>query len=171
MTLAGSLLAPWLPLLSLMLAVAVQEVALPYQAWSVFRPDLLLVALFYWRLYRPDRCGPGSAFGAGVAVDLLSGGPMGINALSKILITLLIRRFGPRLRATDAIFLVPILALLSLLDQMIQLGLATLVQGWGVRWPLLLGRVVSTALVAPLVVGALIHIHRIWLGETPRAGR
>ncbi|MEG3640210.1 rod shape-determining protein MreD [Magnetococcus sp. PR-3] len=171
MTLAGTLLAPWLPFLSLLLAVAVQEVALPYEAWSVWRPDLLLVALFYWRLYRPDRCGPGSAFSAGLTVDVLSGGPLGMNALSKTLITLLIRRFGRRLRATDAIFLLPILALLSMLDQFIQLGLSTLLQGWGVRWPLLFGRIAATALIAPLIVALLIHIHRIWLGETPRAGR
>nr|CRH04469.1 putative Rod shape-determining protein MreD [Candidatus Magnetococcus massalia] len=171
MTVVGALLKPWIPAVTLFLAIALQEVALPMHAWTVLRPDLLLIALFYWRLYRPDLCGPTVIFVSGLTVDILSGGLLGLNALSKSLLLLPIREFGNRLRGSDSLFLLPIVAILCLMDQGVQMLFATLVQGWGVDWMVIAGRAVASALVAPLVVAALIHTHRSWLEEASRAGR
>lgn len=44
-------------------------------------PNLTLVAVYYWAIYRPDLLGYGSAFGIGVAQDLLAGTPPGVGAL------------------------------------------------------------------------------------------
>lgn len=161
-----SLLITWLPALTLFLAVAVQELALPFQAWSVFRPNLVLLGLFYWRLYRPDRCSTGTAFAAGLMVDLVSGGPLGLNPFSKVLIVLIVGHFGSRLRAADFSHLLPVLLLLALLEETLQMVLMAPLHSFHLRWPLLLGRPVATVLVAPLVISFLIHLHRSWL-EVP----
>lgn len=160
-----SLIIRWLPALTLFLAIAAQELALPVRGWAVLRPDLLLVCLFYWRLYRPDRCGAGMAFAAGLVVDVAAGMPLGVNAFTKPLITLVVGSFGNRLRAADFLFHLPIVLLLTLLEQGVQWTLISVIQGPETRWPLVLGKPVATLLMTPLVVAMLIRIHRAWLEE------
>lgn len=158
-----SLLVPWLPAMTLLMAAVIQELALPLQAWSVFRPDLVLVSLVYWRLYRPDRCPPEMAFAIGLVVDVISGTPLGLHALSNTLLAVLVSRSGNRLRGTDFVQLLPVLVLLTGLMELLQLGVMTLLQGTHVRWPLLLGRPVATGLTTPLVFSALIQVHQSML--------
>lgn len=146
-----------------LLAAALQEVALPWQAWAVLRPDLALVCLFYWRLYRPDRCGAGVAFLVGLLIDLQTGVPIGLNAMSKIIIILLVGMFGQRLRTTDYLLLLPIIFLMVLLEEFLQLGIMVFIQGVGVRWTLFAGKPVATLLLAPALTLLLIHLHRAWL--------
>ncbi|MEO5367029.1 MAG: rod shape-determining protein MreD [Magnetococcus sp. WYHC-3] len=160
-----SLLIPWLPALSAFLAVILQELALPWQAWIIFRPDFLLVSLFYWRLYRPDRLGFMLAFASGLFVDLLSQAPVGLNALSKTLLLYAIDRFAPRLRSGDFLIILPAVLLLAGLDQLMQLGLVLLFHDLPPRWELLFGRPLGTMLLAPLWIAALIHVHQNWLED------
>ena len=158
-----SLIILWMPVLTLFLAVTIQELAIPMQAWSVFRPDIVLVCLFYWRLYRPDRCTVPLVFIIGILVDAVSGVPLGLNAFSKTLMIVLISRFSQRLRAMDFIHLLPGVLICAILDGGIQLFLMGIVQGFYVRWPLLLGRPLATLLVTPLCFSLLIYVHHWWL--------
>lgn len=158
-----SLIIPWMPALTLLLAVTIQELALPMQAWSVFRPDIVLIGLFYWRLYRPDRCTIPLAFGVGILIDAVSGVPLGLNAFSKTLLIVLISRFSQRLRSLDFIHLLPAVLILAFLDEGIQLLLMGILQGFYVRWPLFLGRPVATLLITPLCFSLLIYVHHWWL--------
>lgn len=160
-----SLLIAWLPSVTVFFALALQEMALPFPAWSVFRPDLVVICLFYWRMYRPDHCGPIVAFGAGILLDLVSATQMGLNAFSKILLVLLVGYFGQRLRSADFVYLLPVIFVLVFLDESIQLAWMTLLQRPHCRWELFLGRPLATALVAPLVVLLLLQIHRFWLED------
>lgn len=143
--------------------MTIQESVIPLEAWSVFRPDLVLISLFYWRIYRPDRCTVPFAFLVGLLVDTVSGTPLGLNAFSKTLIVLLISRFGQRLRSMAFFHMLFGIVIISLLDAAIQLLLIGLLQGFYVRWPLLLGRPVATLLIAPLWFSLLIYIHHWWL--------
>lgn len=165
-----SALIPWLPALTTFMAVLVQEMALPMAAWSVFRPDLVLVCLFYWRLYRADRCGPILAMLSGLLVDLISGSPLGLNAISNIFLVLIIGRFGRLIRSIDFIYLLFVLLLMVCLAEAIQWALVVVKWGGAVRWPLLYGRPVATALIAPMVIHLLVTIHQNWL-EGPHARR
>ncbi|MEO5339435.1 MAG: rod shape-determining protein MreD [Magnetococcus sp. MYC-9] len=158
-----SLIIAWIPLLTLVLAACVQELLIPLEAWSVFRPDLVLVGLFYWRLHRPDRCTIPLVFCIGILVDTLSGTSLGLNTFSKTLLVLLIDRFGRRLRTLGFVHLLAGLLMAALLDAAIQMLLMSLLQGLHVRWPLLLGRPIATLLVAPLWFSMLIYIHHWWL--------
>ncbi|MBF0340929.1 MAG: rod shape-determining protein MreD [Magnetococcales bacterium] len=160
-----SLLIPWLPALTIFMAAVVQEMALPFPAWAVFRPDLVLICLFYWRLYRADRCGPVLALLAGLLVDVVSGAPLGLNAISDILLVLLVGRFGRLIRSVDFHYLLFVVPILVCLTEGMQVALASLKWGLAVRWHLLAGRPVATMLIAPTVIYLLVLIHQTWLEE------
>ncbi|NGZ04734.1 MAG: rod shape-determining protein MreD [Magnetococcales bacterium] len=165
-----SMLMPWLPALTIFVAAVVQEMALPMAAWAVFRPDLVLICLFYWRLYRADRCGPILALLSGLLVDVISGSPLGLNAVSNILLVLIISHFGRLIRSIDFVYLLFVLLLLVSLAEAIQWSLVMVKWGSAVRWSLLIGRPIATVLIAPMVIHLLVTIHQTWL-EEPHARR
>ncbi len=165
-----SLLIPLLPAMTIFLAAAIQEIALPFPAWSVFRPDLVLISLFYWRLYRADRCGPILALVAGLFVDVVSGSPLGMHGVAYIVLVLVIGHFERLFRALDFYYLLFVILFLTCLIEGVELALATMMWGQGARWLLLAGRPVATLLMAPTVVYLLITIHQTWL-EEPHARR
>jgi rod shape-determining protein MreD len=46
------------------------------------RPSFLLMAVYYWAVFRPQTLSPLAAFLTGLLLDLLSAGPLGLNALT-----------------------------------------------------------------------------------------
>lgn len=46
------------------------------------RPAFLLMAVYHWAVFSPQRLSPLAAFVAGFFLDLLAGGPLGMNALT-----------------------------------------------------------------------------------------
>lgn len=159
-----SLFIRWLPLFTILMAGILESLALPFPAWGAFRPDLVLICLFYWSLYRGDRVGAGSAFSGGLMIDVLSAGPLGANAFTKMVLVLFIRGQGRRLRNLDYIYHPPLLALFSFLELELQWGLLAMV-GEAAHGPLFIGKPIATLLAAPLVTAGLIFIHRQWLEE------
>lgn len=159
-----SQLIPLIPAFTVLLAVALQEAAMPWPAWTVLRPDLAIIALYYWRLYRPDRAGPGLAFAAGMAVDVVSGVHLGVNAFSYLVLIFLTSRMGSRLRAVHYTWQLLGLLVLVVIHQALELIWMGLLKGGGmVRWELVGGRMVATMLVAPAVTALLIRVHRAWV--------
>ncbi|MBF0142073.1 MAG: rod shape-determining protein MreD [Magnetococcales bacterium] len=158
-----SLIVPWLPAASVFLVLVIQSLALPSVGWSVFRPDLVLIVLFYWRLFRPDLCGVMLAFASGLALDIVSGLPWGLNALTKSLMILLVGHQGNRLRAADFNVLPLILLFLALVEEGGKWFLMLLLQGW--HWPgiRLAGGPLATMLISPLLVRVLIRLHKNWV--------
>jgi rod shape-determining protein MreD len=61
-------------------------VPLQVPGWGPVAPQLVLMAVFYWAIHRPDLLRPSFAFGLGVLQDLLSGMPLGLNALVYVLV-------------------------------------------------------------------------------------
>ncbi|MBF0194842.1 MAG: rod shape-determining protein MreD [Magnetococcales bacterium] len=157
------LLVPWVPLLTVWIALVIQELALPFAAWSVFRPDLVLICLFYWRLYRSDLCGPVLAFMVGLLLDIVSGTPLGLNAFSKVVMVILVGHFSIRLRAAEFMHLLPVMMLLVVIDLLIQLLLFSALRGNEFFLPLFFGRPIATMLLMPMVVAILIYIQKSWL--------
>lgn len=64
-----------------LVAVIINVVPLRLPAYSVIAPDLVLMAVFYWTVHRPDLMRPWSAFVVGLLDDILSGTPLGVYAL------------------------------------------------------------------------------------------
>jgi len=50
------------------------------------RPEWVLMVLIYWVLVLPHRVGMGTAFLVGIALDLIKGSVLGLNALSLVII-------------------------------------------------------------------------------------
>jgi rod shape-determining protein MreD len=75
----------WPFVLSLLLVVAS---VLPLQLPDFGRvaPNLAVMATFYWAIYRPDLFPAPAAFALGLWLDLLTGTPIGINALVLLLV-------------------------------------------------------------------------------------
>lgn len=48
-------------------------------------PLLTLTAIYYWAIHRPDLLRPVAVFGIGLLQDLMSGAPLGMNALLQLL--------------------------------------------------------------------------------------
>ena len=156
----ASAFARWAPFLSIIVALAVQEAALPWPGWSnALRPDLVLIALLYWRIYRPDRCGPSHAFIAGLMLDLLSGAPIGLNAFTKTLAVTVVGFNIQRLREASFLMLMPLIALSSFVDQQVQWLLVKMLDEPMVRGHLFWGKPLATMLFAPLLAMILVKLH------------
>lgn len=68
----------------LLILIAVLPYGLPKS--SLAAPVLALISVYYWSLFRPELMPAGAAFMLGLFVDILSGGPPGLNALVLILV-------------------------------------------------------------------------------------
>jgi len=61
-------------------------VPLPIPAYAPVAPFLTAVAVYYWAIHRPDLMRPSTAFLIGLLQDLLTGGPLGVNALVLVVV-------------------------------------------------------------------------------------
>ena len=108
----GRLVIPYV-VLFLFLSLSLVNIPLPY--FSAVRPDFVLMAVFYWSIYRPTLVPPVLCFTLGVLVDFLVGVPVGLHAFLFVSVHWLIRdqrRFlmGQPYIATWAVFSVVSLA-------------------------------------------------------------
>ena len=74
----GRNLAPFA--VTVMLAL-IGLVPVPAPGYAPVAPFLTAIAIYYWAIHRPDLMRPGTAFLIGLLQDLLTGGPLGVNAL------------------------------------------------------------------------------------------
>lgn len=89
---------PWtLILLSLLAAYTLAIVPLP-DALQPARPLWVALVLIFWCLETPDRVGIGSAWLAGLGLDLVTGGLLGEHALRLTIMLYITHRFRRRLR-------------------------------------------------------------------------
>jgi rod shape-determining protein MreD len=87
-----------LVILASLLAALVLTI-LPWPEWTEqFRPDWLALVLIYWCMALPQRVGVGTAWTAGLILDVLYGSMLGENALAKSLIAFLTVHFHLQLR-------------------------------------------------------------------------
>ncbi|HEY0835091.1 MAG TPA: rod shape-determining protein MreD [Azospirillum sp.] len=75
---AGRNLAPFAVTVMLLL---LGLVPLRIPAYTAVAPSLTLMSVCYWTIHRPDLLLPSAVFALGLLQDLLSGAPLGLNAL------------------------------------------------------------------------------------------
>lgn len=71
-------------------------IAWPFVNDAAFKPNFVLMALYYWAIYRPTIVPPAFCFVAGLLMDILTGVPVGLHAALYVLIQWLVcsqRRF------------------------------------------------------------------------------
>ncbi len=75
----------WIILLSFFIAYFLAIVPLPDWAMN-FRPEWVPMVLIYWAIALPYRVGIGSAWIAGLLLDVLEGSTLGVNATALVII-------------------------------------------------------------------------------------
>lgn len=84
------------PLLVIVLSIIVCSVLVVYPlsyGFAGWRPLLMMMVMLYWVLCQPTWCSVWFAFALGIFTDLLLDMPLGMNALSFVLITFITRFF------------------------------------------------------------------------------
>lgn len=76
-------------MIALLFALGLVNVALPYA--GEIRPLFLLMAVYYWAVFRPTLIPPVMAFIWGVLFDVLAGFPIGMNALLLVFVQWIVR--------------------------------------------------------------------------------
>src|SRR3990167_4514568 len=80
----------------LSLLIAMLLTVLPLPTWANWaRPQWVFLVLLFWVMVRPSRVGVGSAF----TVDLLMGTFLGQHALAYSIVSYILIKFHPQLRA------------------------------------------------------------------------
>ena len=85
------------PLLVIVLSIVIGSVLMVYPLSydiSGWRPLIMLMIMLFWVLCQPTWCGVWLAFALGIFTDLLLDAPLGLNALSFVLITFFVRYFS-----------------------------------------------------------------------------
>ncbi|MDV2467519.1 rod shape-determining protein MreD [Acinetobacter chinensis] len=82
------------PLIAIVVSVLIASILMVYPlsyAVSGWRPSFMLMIMLFWVLCQPTWCGVWFAFGVGLFTDLLFDAPLGMNALSFVIITFVSR--------------------------------------------------------------------------------
>lgn len=71
----------------------------PFPAWALnYRPEWVSMVLIYWVMALPYRVGIGSAWCAGLVLDILEGSALGLNAMGMVIIAYVTLSLHLRLR-------------------------------------------------------------------------
>ncbi len=111
----------WMIVATLVVALLFHAAPLPLD-WRWFRPELVMLTLFYWSLALPHRVGIVSAAATGLLVDIINGSTVGALAMGMVVADVFILLNYQRIRQFDG------------LQQSVTLGvlvaLALLVEHW-----------------------------------------
>src|SRR4051812_19962774 len=70
-----------LPTATIVLAALLTVVPVRIPGYAALTPAFTLMAVYHWTIYRPDLLPPIALFAVGLAVDLMTGGPIGVSPL------------------------------------------------------------------------------------------
>lgn len=143
--------------------VLVGMVPLRLPLYAPVAPALALMAVYYWSIHRPDLLRPSAVFLIGLLQDLLSGSPLGLNALVLLAVHWVVlnqRRY----------FLTGTFALMWFGFGLVVLGAAFL--QWAahsslnatlLRFDTALGQAMLTLALFPMFAWLFVRIHRAFL--------
>ena len=142
--------------LSLLIALLCQ--LLPWVGQGViFRPDFVLVVLIYWLLRAPSLCNVGTAWLAGLLVDLATGSLLGQHALSFTVTAFAALSFQRRLVLFNtwqlAAYVMALLVVERMLILLLKLFSGSDNPGWSYFWPIVIGLILWQVMI--LIFGGL----------------
>jgi rod shape-determining protein MreD len=145
--------------LSLVAALIMQ--LLPWSGvWIQIKPDFVLLVLLYWMLRAPHLCNIGTAWVAGLLIDLANGNLFGQNALAYVVTAFLAVVYQRRLILFTVLQQSSYVLLLLLVNQLTLLLLKLFTGGQEVSW-LYFVSCLSSLLLWHLVVNARLGMSRI----------
>ncbi len=80
------LLRHQVPVLLTLLLLLVSVVPAHVPGLTRFGPMLTMISVYYWAVHRPDLMGYGTVFAIGLLEDLVAGTPLGVGALSLLVV-------------------------------------------------------------------------------------
>lgn len=119
------------PLFAIIISVVVASILMVYPlsySLSGWRPLFMLMVMLFWVLCQPTWCGIWFAFATGIFADLLLDAPLGLNALSFIIIAF-VSRFLTRERRILTFGNIWVITTLALLAHMVILFFAQVASG------------------------------------------
>ena len=123
----------------------------------ILRPDFVLVVLLYWLLRAPSLCNVGTAWAAGLLVDLATGSLLGQHALSFTITAFAALSFQRRLVLFNTWQLATYVAALLIAERFLILLLKLFAgsenPGWNYFWPILTGLILWQIMI--LIFGGL----------------
>lgn len=139
------------PLALTLIMAILNVVPLRLPDYSELAPSFVLMAVFYWTVHRPDLMRPWSVFVIGVLDDVLSGAPLGVNALMLLFVHWAIVAQHKAFRGQSFVVVWFGFALVALGAALLEAVLA-LVAGYGLLDPLALfvQYVLTLALYPPI---------------------
>jgi rod shape-determining protein MreD len=109
----------------------------------IFRPDFMLVVILYWLLRAPNLCNVGTAWFAGLMVDLATGSLLGQHALSFIITAFVALSYQRRLVLFNGWQLTAYVLALLVIERSVILLLKLFAgnesPGWHYFWPIVTG--------------------------------
>lgn len=140
--------------------------ALSAADWSVpllnnVKPQFLLMAIYYWALYRPTIISPAFAFAYGIALDLLASNPVGITAILLITFQWLVRDQRTFLMGQSFLVIWSALAVISIMYEIMQWGLYALFTLSIPAWENSAYSALISILIFPLISLLLNLTHRL----------
>jgi rod shape-determining protein MreD len=160
--------------LILLLTTVVNQIYAPFSRLPLgLEPDMALIVAVFGGFMYPPLAAAALGFGVGLLQDTLSGGLLGVGALSKGLTGLLWARLWRQVIGDGPLLQLPLLAGLTLVDGAAFFCTAVLFSAHLSAWevfPSLLGRqLVSNLLLGPLLLILCTALSRK-LGRTKRSG-
>ncbi len=130
----------------------------PWQGQGIiFRPDFMLVVLLYWVLRAPNLCSVGTAWIAGLLVDLATGSLLGQHALSFTITAFMALSYQRRLVLFNpwqlAAYVIALLTMARVLMLLLKLFEGNENPGWHYLWPVFTGLALWQVMI--LVFGML----------------
>src|SRR5690606_8494859 len=119
------------PLIAIIISVIICSVLLVYPlsyAVSGARPLFMLLVMLFWIMCQPTWCGIWFAFATGIFTDLLVDAPLGMNALTFVIITF-VARFLTRERRILTFANLWMISFLAVLAHLFMTGMAQIMGG------------------------------------------
>ena len=119
------------PLIAIIISVIICSVLLVYPlsyAVSGARPLFMLLVMLLWIMCQPTWCGIWFAFATGIFTDLLVDAPLGMNALTFVVITF-VARFLTRERRILTFANLWVISFMAVLAHLLMTGMAQIMGG------------------------------------------
>lgn len=151
------------PLLLILFFMILEVIPYNIAGYTGIKPELILIAIFYWSVHKPSLMSPLLSFLLGLTLDMISALPLGVNALTFVLINKLAtdqRRvfLGQPYWVSWAGF-----SIVALLAICVQTALVYLITGALAEYSNLLMIFILTVALFPLISFLLIASHKIML--------
>lgn len=141
-------------------------VSLPLPYAGLMKPHLVLMAVYYWAIFRPTLVPPALCFALGLVMDSLAGLPLGMNAIVLVVVRWLVsdqRRF---LMGQPYVTLWAVFGLVMVLSACLEWGLYGLKDMAWTPFPRMMIQAAVSICLFPFVTVLLIAVHRILPGSS-----